>query len=173
MSIFTAIVARTALQHIPDISARNRRRLTGIYSDEDEADATVFKYDEKNEEDEVECDRTLLKSRNNGEVSPQTETAVAGQVSCSTLNDPCDSIYTGGLLPFVCAARSYCQTPGAGRPPSVCLNLHCTADADGHRSVHDSCANGVWKACGEKWDEPESGYQGKYCSEACWKIHSQ
>jgi hypothetical protein len=145
MSIFPAIVARTALQHIPDISARNRRHLTGIYSDEYEADATVFKYDEKSEDDEVECDRTLLQTRNNGEVSPQTETAVSGQVSCSTLNDPWDSISNEGLLPFVCAARSYCQTPGAGRPPSVCLNLHCTADADGRRRVHDCIADTVYR----------------------------
>jgi hypothetical protein len=143
MSILSAIVAITALQHIPDSSARNCRRLTGIYSDEDIADTTVFKYDDKNEGEEVECDRTLLKTRNNGEVYPQTETAVAGQVSCSTLNDPCNPISKEGLLPFVCAARSYCQTPGAGLPPSVCINLHCTADADGHRHVHDSCAYGV------------------------------
>jgi hypothetical protein len=172
MSILPAIVAGTALQHIPDVSARCRRRLTGIYS-EDEADATVFKYDEKNEDDEVESGRTLLQTRKNGEVSPQTETAVAGQVSCSNLNDPRDYIYKEVLLPFICAARSSFQTPGAGRPPSVCLNLHCTADADGHRRIHDSCVYGVWKACGEKWDEPESGSQGKSCSEACWKIHSQ
>jgi hypothetical protein len=45
MTILPAVVARTAIWHIPDISARNRRRLTGIYSDEDEADATVFECD--------------------------------------------------------------------------------------------------------------------------------
>jgi hypothetical protein len=45
MTILPAVVARTAIRHIPDISARNLRRLTGIYSDEDEADATVFKCD--------------------------------------------------------------------------------------------------------------------------------
>jgi hypothetical protein len=47
MSILPAIVAGTALRDIPDVSARNRRRLTGIYSENDEADATVFKYYEK------------------------------------------------------------------------------------------------------------------------------
>jgi hypothetical protein len=166
-------VVRTALQQTPDISTRNRCSLTGIYSDKDEAGATVFKYDEKDEDDEFECDRTLLQTIDNGEASPQQETAVAGQVKRTSLNDPCDAISREGLLPFVCAARVYCQTPGAGRPPSVCLNVHCTADADGHRRVHDSCVYGVWKAFGEKWDEPESGSQGKYCSEACWKILSQ
>jgi hypothetical protein len=150
-------VVRTALQQTPDISTRNRCSLTGIYSDKDEAGATVFKYDEKDEDDEFECDRTLLQTIDNGEASPQQETAVAGQVKRTSLNDPCDAISREGLLPFVCAARVYCQTPEAGRPPSVYLNAHCTADADGHCRVHDSCVYGVWKVFGEKWDDPESG----------------